>query len=87
MAARKKRFHDQKTKDLIRASQLLNSLTKFALGKSTMKSAQVRAAEIVIGKSIPDLKSVEVTGDPEKPVEVNKNLVVHFVTPPSRPHE
>ena len=82
MAARKKRFHDQRTKDLCRARQLLNSLTKFANGKSTMKSAQVLAAKVVIGKCIPDLKSVEVTGDSEKPIEANRNLVVTFVTPP-----
>jgi hypothetical protein len=83
MAARKKRFHDQRTKDLCRARQLLNSLAKFANGKSTMKSAQVLAAKVVIGKCIPDLKSVEVTGDPENPLEVNnRNIIVSFVTPP-----
>ena len=80
MAVRKKRFHDQRTKDLCRARQLLNSLTKFANGKSTMKSAQVLAAKVVIGKSIPDLKSVEVIGNPEKPL--SRNLVVSFITPP-----
>jgi hypothetical protein len=82
MAARNKRFHDQRTKDLCRATQLLNSLTKFALGKSTMKSAQVLAAKVVIGKSIPDLKSVEVTGDKDNPLEVNNHIRVSFVTPP-----
>jgi hypothetical protein len=40
------------------------------------------AARIVIGKVVPDLKSVEMTGDPENPLEVNKNIVVSFVTPP-----
>ena len=46
-----------------------------------MNSAQVLAAKVVIGKCIPDLKSVEVTSDPEKPLEVNNNHTIRFVTP------
>ena len=72
--------HSERDKQRIRASQLLNSLARFANGKSKMTSAQVQAARVVIGKVIPDLKSVEVTGDPEKPLE--QSLTVRFVTPP-----
>jgi hypothetical protein len=79
--------HSQRDKDRIRASQLLNRLEAFVNGKIKLSSAQVQAARVLIGKVIPDLKSVEVTGDPDKPVEMNRNLIVQFVTPPSRPHE
>lgn len=74
--------HSKRDKDRIRASQLLNRLDAFANGKTDMTTAQVMAARIVIGKVIPDLKSVEVTGDPEKPLA--RSLIVHFVTPPNR---
>lgn len=63
MAARtNKPLHDDRTKDRIRASQLLNRLTQFANGEIVMDAAQVSAAKIVIGKIIPDLKAVEHTG-------------------------
>ena len=71
MAARKEKInHDEKTKALIRASQLLNRLNSFANGEIDLSNAQVNAAKIVIGKCIPDLKAVEVTGDPDKPIEM-----------------
>ena len=44
-----------------------------------MSAAQVQAARVIIGKVIPDLKSVEVTGDSEKPIEANNNHTVRFV--------
>jgi hypothetical protein len=69
MAARKnKPLHDDRTKDRIRASQLLNRLTQFAKGEIDMSQAQVNAAKIVIGKVIPDLKAIEFTGKDGGPV-------------------
>lgn len=63
MAARtNKPLHDNRTKDRIRASQLLNRLTQFANGECELSPAQVQAAKIVIGKIIPDMKAVEVSG-------------------------
>ena len=64
MAARvNKPLHAEKTKALIRASQLLNRLTEHAKGEVEMTASQVQAAKIVIGKVIPDLKSIEHTGE------------------------
>lgn len=64
MAARVNKInHDDKTKRLISASQLLNRLISHANGEVDMTSSQVNAAKIVIGKSIPDLKAVELTGE------------------------
>lgn len=80
MAARtNKRFHSERDKLRIRASQLLNRLNLFVKGEVELSAAQVMAARIVIGKVVPDLKSVEVTGDPEKPLA--HSLTVEFVTP------
>lgn len=71
MAARiNKPLHAEKTKRLIRASQLLNRLNSFANGEIEMTPAQVQAAKIVIGKEIADLKAVELSGNADAPVRV-----------------
>lgn len=70
MAARKnKPLHEEKTKRLIRASQLLNRLTKHAKGEVEMSQSQVQAAKIVIGKEVPDLRAIEHSTDPDKPLK------------------
>jgi hypothetical protein len=56
-------LHADKTKDLIRASQLLNRLNSFVNGECELSPAQVQAARIVIGKVIPDLKAMEHSGE------------------------
>lgn len=65
-----------KQKEAIRATQIMNRLTKFTLGKKgengetiDMSPAQVAAAKVVLAKLRPDLKSVENTGNPEKPMQ------------------
>lgn len=69
MAARiNKTHHDDKTKRLIQASQLINRLISHANGEIEMSQSQVNAAKIVIGKAIPDLKAVELSGSDEKPI-------------------
>ena len=71
MAARtNKPNHDEKTKKLIQASQLLNRLISHANGEADMSQTQINAAKIVIGKYIPDLKAIEISGNEEKPVIV-----------------
>lgn len=71
MAARtNKPLHDEKTKRLIQASQLINRLISHANGEIEMTQSQVNAARIVIGKAIPDLKAVELTGEGGGPVRI-----------------
>ena len=70
MAARiNKPLHEEKTKALIRASQLLNRLTQHAKGEVEMTASQVQAAKIVIGKAIPDMRALELSSDPNKPLK------------------
>ena len=72
MAARtNKPNHDEKTKKLIQASQLLNRLISHANGEIELSQSQINAAKIVIGKYIPDLKAIELSGNEDKPVVVN----------------
>lgn len=71
MAARKNKIeHDDKTKERIRASQLLNRLNKCAKGEIEMSRVQVQAAKIVIGKVIPDLKAIELSNKDGQPFKI-----------------
>lgn len=69
MAARTTKIrHDENTRLKIKTSQLLNRLTNHAFGKVELQPTQVRAIEILLKKTMPDLAqvsgSVHVTRDP-----------------------
>lgn len=71
------KLHQSDVRAKIQASQLVNVLTAHALGQSEELSAtRLKAIEILLKKSLPDLSSVELTGDPDKPV--NHSLTVSF---------
>jgi hypothetical protein len=70
MAARTRKIrHDDETRAKIQASQLINRLTDHALGTVELSQTQVRAVEILLKKSLPDLTSVEHRGDEDAPIE------------------
>lgn len=63
------RLHQEDVRKKIQASQLLNVLHDHALGKTEeLSQSRLKAIEILLRKSLPDLSSVEVVGDPENPV-------------------
>jgi|TARA_R100000501_G_C2617966_1_gene111451 uncharacterized protein YjiS (DUF1127 family) len=62
MAARQKLSHDQKTREKIRTSQLINRLAKHALEDLELSTSQVKAIEILLRKTLPDLKQLEISG-------------------------
>ena len=67
MAARKIKIrHDEETRLKIQATQLVNRLQDHVFGKVELSPTQVRSAEILLKKTIPDLSSSE-----------NKTEVVH----------
>ena len=83
MAARtNKTEHADKTKRLIQASQLLNRLFSHAIGECEMTSSQVNAAKVVIGKAIPDLKGIEVTGADGGAVQIAYTKIVRQIVRP-----
>ena len=77
MAARKQAFHPDEVKQKIKASQLINRLQNHALfvddpeaedadmvrRQTVMSDSQVRAAFGLLAKTVPDLKSVEHSGN------------------------
>ena len=63
MAKRKTLFHTESVREKIRATQLINRLQKFAFGEIELTMTQVRAIEILLRKSIPDLAAVEIKSE------------------------
>lgn len=56
-------------RDKIQASKLIELLQEYAFGiVEEIPSGRMKAIEILLKKSIPDLSAVELTGDPEAPV-------------------
>lgn len=70
MAARMRKTHQDDVRSKIQASQLVNRLTNHALGEVELSATQVRAIEILLKKTIPDLSAVELSGDPANPVNI-----------------
>ena len=68
MAARLRKTHQDDVRTKIQATQLINRLTKHALGEVDMSATQVQAIRILLDKSLPNLAAVEHSGDAENPV-------------------
>lgn len=60
--------HQQLIRDKINAGLLVERLTECALGSLELSSQQMKAIEILLKKSVPDLSAVEMTGDADAPV-------------------
>jgi len=70
MATRKNLKQTLKTREKIQTSQLINRLQNHALSEeiNELKPSQLKAIEILLKKSLPDLQSTEITGDSDAPV-------------------
>lgn len=71
MAARKHLAHDQKTREKIRTSQLINRLEKSAFGEIELTPQQIKSIEILLKKALPDLASIQIAGDPDAPLRID----------------
>lgn len=64
MASRVRKIrHDDETRAKIKTSQLINRLYGHAVGEIEMTPTQVRAAEVLLKKTLPDLTAAEITQD------------------------
>jgi hypothetical protein len=63
VAARKQNWHPDAVREKIKTSQLVNRLNSFAEGKIELTSQQVRAIEILLKKTVPDLSAVHAQVD------------------------
>src|SRR3990167_11121464 len=60
MAANKRTYKTDKTREKIRASMLVNRLQDHVEGKAEMSSTQVKAASVLLAKTLPDLTSADI---------------------------
>ena len=69
MAERLRKRHQDEVRTKIQTSQLINVLQDHALnGATDIPPSRMKAIEILLKKSLPDLSSTEITGDTEQPV-------------------
>lgn len=61
--------HSDEIRAKIQATQLVKRLTNHALGEIELSATQIRAIEILLKKSVPDLSAVELTGAEGGPIE------------------
>jgi hypothetical protein len=71
MAARIRKHHQDEVRARIQVSQILNVLHNQALGVGEdLSPARLKAIEILLRKSLPDLSAVELTGGDGGPIQV-----------------
>jgi hypothetical protein len=65
------KLHQEDVRKKIQVSQLINILQNHALsGEGELPPTRMKAIEILLKKSMPDLSSVELSGDADAPVEL-----------------
>lgn len=71
MAARLRAKHQDEVRTKIQTSQLVNVLQNHALGKDKKEitPTRLKAIEILLRKSLPDLSSTELTGEGGGPID------------------
>lgn len=69
MAARLRKTHQDDVRKKIQASQLINVLQDHALGKADLPQSRIKAIEILLRKTIPDLSQMQLSGDEDNPVQ------------------
>jgi len=73
MAERLRKKHQEEVRTKIQTSQLINVLQNHALGVDENKEitpSRMKAIELLLKKSLPDLSSTEITGDADQPVSI-----------------
>jgi hypothetical protein len=66
VAARLRKTHQDDVRNKIQTSQLINRLQNHALGKIDLDATQIKAIEVLIRKTLPDLSAVAATvGNPD----------------------
>ena len=64
------KLHQEDVRKKIQVSQLLNVLQNHALGiTEDLSPTRMKAIEILLRKSIPDMASVTISGDQDQPLQ------------------
>lgn len=73
MAARIRKTHQDEVRAKIQTSNLITRVQKYANGELSdedISPNRLNAIKLLLNKSLPDLQSVEITGDSENPLAV-----------------
>jgi len=73
------KLHQDDVRKKIQVSLLIKKLEKHALEDSDdveISSSKMRAIQILLSKSLPDLSSIQISGDDEQPLVVENNVNV-----------
>ena len=72
------KLHQDDVRKKIQVSQLINILEKHALSdeEKEISQSRMKAIQILLNKSLPDLSSIQLTGDDDSPVVVENNVNV-----------
>jgi len=72
------KLHQDDVRKKIQVSQLINVLENHALSddEKELSASRLKAIQILLNKSLPDLSSMQLTGDDEKPLVIEQNVTV-----------
>ena len=74
------KLHQDDVRKKIQVSQLINVLEKHALStdenEKEMSASKLKAIQILLNKSLPDLSSMQLTGDDDQPLVIEHNVNV-----------
>ena len=77
MAARINKLHSDEIRLKIQTSQLINRLQDHALSDDgELSMSRMKAIEILLRKSIPDLSAVVLSGDDENPIRTATRIEI-----------
>lgn len=76
MAARIRKYQQEEVRSKIQATQLVKRLTDHALNGLELSTTQIKAIEILLKKTVPDLTSVEMSTDPDNPMHMKIEQVI-----------
>jgi len=81
MAARMNKLQTERVRASIQTTQLIKRLQKYAVGElsdADITPNRMRAIEILLRKSLPDLSAMQITGDSDEPLvikEIKRTIV------------
>lgn len=87
MAARLRKTHQDDVRTKIKVTELINRVQDYALGileDEDVSSNRLNAIKLLLNKALPDLQSVEITGDEDKPVAFTR--IERVIVKPTNPH-
>ena len=72
------KLHQDDVRKKIQVGQLIKVLENHALSddEKELSASRIKAIQILLNKSLPDLSSMQLTGDDEKPVVIEHNIDV-----------